>query len=145
MGRASFLLLLAAVTLGAAACAVRPADPVVVDPALLVGRGQILFEKNCHACHPDGKQGLGPSLEHPIDRAFAFRQVRDGWQLMPGFDVETLSDADVEAILAYVDTFQLRTPPEPEAPPPPPGEVGASLVRMIDSLGWEPPPESESP
>lgn len=92
------------------------------DPALPAGsperRGFEVFQRICLACHTLNGQGdakLGPDLNLPYNpteylRADLLRAyVRDPQSLrhwpqakMPGFDPKVLSDADLDALLAYL-------------------------------------------
>jgi mono/diheme cytochrome c family protein len=92
------------------------------DPALATGsperRGFEVFQHICLACHTLNGQGdarLGPDLNVPYNpteylRADLLRAyVRDPQALrhwpqakMPGFDAKVLSDADLDALLAYL-------------------------------------------
>lgn len=104
----------------------------------LARRGEQLFRENCNACHPSGGKGLGPALERSLARESALQQIRDGFGLMPGFPEEKLSGADVDALLAYVDDLVVRAEiaraAEAEARA---DQAAASLMLLIDSLGWE--------
>jgi mono/diheme cytochrome c family protein len=72
--------------------------------------GQRLFMQHCNQCHPGGAAGLGPALNNKPLPGFAMRlQIRKGVGAMPGFSEELLSNAQVEAIVAYLDKLQ-RSP-----------------------------------
>ncbi len=95
---------------------------IVPDPSLRAGskvkRGFAIFQRTCFACHTLNGQGdskLGPDLNIPYSpteylRADLLRAfVRDPQSLrrwpqakMPGFDTQSLSDADLDALLAYL-------------------------------------------
>lgn len=80
-----------------------------------VERGQVLFMKHCHMCHPDGHSGLGPSLyssPRPVTRA----QVRLGVGGMPMFPEDILDDGEVDAIVAYLDTLRSHVKGTEESP-----------------------------
>jgi mono/diheme cytochrome c family protein len=71
------------------------------DPS--VARGQVVFARWCHACHPGGEAGLGPSLNDKPLPVFLMRlQVRQGLGAMPGFPEELLSDGKLDDLMAYV-------------------------------------------
>lgn len=92
------------------------------DPSLPpdseVRRGFAVFQRTCLACHTLNGQGdakLGPDLNIPHNpteylRADLLRAfIRDPQSLrrwpqarMPGFDTHALSDADLDAVLAYL-------------------------------------------
>ncbi|WP_426689626.1 c-type cytochrome [Rhodanobacter ginsengiterrae] len=92
------------------------------DPALAansaIRRGFVVFQQTCLACHTLNGQGdakLGPDLNLPHNpteylRADLLRAfIRDPQSLrrwpqakMPGFDRNALSDADLDAVLAYL-------------------------------------------
>ncbi|GAB2558525.1 c-type cytochrome [Rhodanobacter koreensis] len=95
---------------------------IVPDPSLpadgQVQRGFVVFQRICFACHTLNGQGdarLGPDLNIPHSpteylRADLLRAfVRNPQSLrqwpqakMQGFDTQTLSDADLDALLAYL-------------------------------------------
>ncbi|WP_430388987.1 c-type cytochrome [Dyella sp. 20L07] len=92
------------------------------DPALQadnpVNRGFAVFQRTCFACHTLNGQGdarLGPDLNIPHNPTEYLRDdllrayIRDPQSLrhwpqarMPGFDKPALSDADLDALLAYL-------------------------------------------
>ncbi len=83
-----------------------------------VQRGFVVFQHTCFACHTlngEGDASLGPDLNLPHNpteylRADLLRAyIRDPQSLrhwpqarMPGFDQHALSDADLDAVLAYL-------------------------------------------
>jgi mono/diheme cytochrome c family protein len=110
--------------------------PAIVPPPGLaadasVKRGFALTAKNCLVCHTlnlGGDANVGPDLNVPFNpteylRADALRRlIRDPQSLrrwpaakMPGFDVATLSDRDLNDVLAYLRYMANRKVP---APPP---------------------------
>ena len=113
-----------------------PEPVVVASPALLERHGEEVFRRTCNACHPGGGRGLGPALTRPIERASAIDQVRLGFGEMPPFTIEQLSDAELDAVLAYLETIRRRGASDQDR--------AANLVRMIESLGWEPVLDSEA-
>jgi quinohemoprotein ethanol dehydrogenase len=87
--------------------------------AQVIAQGEVLFARNCMACHGAGAVGGGvtPDLRHisPETRAGFAAIVRDGalrTRGMPQF--AKLGDEDVAAILAYL---QKRAAEEKAAPP----------------------------
>ncbi len=86
-----------------------------------------MFQRTCLACHTLNGQGdaqLGPDLNIPHSPTEYFRQdllrsyIRDPQSLrrwpqarMPGFDRQALSDADLEALLAYLRHMAARRRP----------------------------------
>jgi mono/diheme cytochrome c family protein len=78
------------------------AAPAGVDTAE-ERRGEVVFMRHCHSCHPGGAGGLGPSLnDKPLPKALVKAQVRNGLGAMPAFGDEKISDEDLEALGAYV-------------------------------------------
>ena len=66
-------------------------------------RGQRVFMRACHACHPGGETGLGPSLnDKPLPGFLIAMQVRRGLGAMPAFGREELPDDDLAALLEYL-------------------------------------------
>lgn len=71
-----------------------------------VAHGQEQFETFCGDCHPDGEEDVGPSLiAEPHPPATLRQQVREGSGKMRPFSEARLSPADLEAILAYMDSI----------------------------------------
>ncbi|RCS30539.1 cytochrome c [Rhodanobacter denitrificans] len=103
---------------------------ILPDPSLPpdneVRRGFAAFQRTCFACHTLNGQGdarLGPDLNLPHNpteylRADLLRAfIRDPQSLrrwpqakMPGFDTHALSDADLDAVLAYLRHMAGRKP-----------------------------------
>lgn len=91
-----------------------------------VQRGFVVFQHTCFACHTlngEGDASLGPDLNLPHNpteylRADLLRAyIRDPQSLrrwpqarMPGFDQHPLSDADLDAVLAYLRHMAGRKP-----------------------------------
>ncbi|NOR51131.1 MAG: c-type cytochrome [Gammaproteobacteria bacterium] len=71
-------------------------------------QGDILYEKNCGACHGlDGSGGVGvplslPSFQASVDDLFLFQNIRHGrpGRVMPAYG--DLSDAQVNAIVSHI-------------------------------------------
>ena len=69
--------------------------------------GRVLFMRNCNMCHPGGSSGLGPGINNKPLPSLAMRtQIRQGVGSMPAFTDEMLSDAQVDAIIAYLNEMQ---------------------------------------
>jgi mono/diheme cytochrome c family protein len=76
--------------------------PLVVDSAE-EQQGQVVFMRECNYCHPMGDGGLGPALNNkPLPKAPVKLQIRKGLGAMPAFSEQQLSDAEVDAIFAYM-------------------------------------------
>ena len=72
-----------------------------------VMRGRAVFMRKCHMCHPEGNGGLGPSLNDKPLPGFAIRtQVRHGFGAMPRFEDDTLSDEDLDRVVAYLKALR---------------------------------------
>jgi mono/diheme cytochrome c family protein len=79
-----------------------PSAPPGVDTAA-ERRGEVVYMRHCHSCHPGGAAGLGPSLnDKPLPKVLVKAQVRNGLGAMPAFGEEKISDDDLEALGAYV-------------------------------------------
>lgn len=71
-----------------------------------VERGTERFETFCGGCHPGGQEDVGPSLiADPHSAARLRQQIREGSAQMRPFPSSRLSDADMEAVLAYLATI----------------------------------------
>jgi ubiquinol-cytochrome c reductase cytochrome c subunit len=100
-----------------------------------VGRGAILYEDNCAACHSSA--GVGAALTSGVEAPSLLEDtkvqiaeaIRIGPGTMPVFDRGTLSDEDVAAIVEYVAALQ-----EPQQ------QGGLSLGRIgpiaEGAVGW---------
>ena len=77
----------------------------------LVMRGQHVFYTNCSRCHPGGERGRGPALNNKPLPDFAIRfQVRHGGGGMPAFPESSLSNNDLQAVIAYLKTLRHHRP-----------------------------------
>lgn len=77
------------------------ASPVPATAEVL--RGQRVFMHACHACHPGGETGLGPSLnDKPLPGFLIALQVRRGLGAMPAFSRDELPDEDLSALIEYM-------------------------------------------
>jgi mono/diheme cytochrome c family protein len=75
--------------------------PVTLDARS--SRGQIVFMRNCNACHPGGEGGLAPAINNkPVPTFVKKFQVRHGLGAMPGFPSSKLSDSDLDDLMAYL-------------------------------------------
>lgn len=143
-----FLAIVIVLGLASAACGTRgPAISSATDSReALARRGETIFRENCNVCHPSGGKGVGPALERSLARESAVQQIRDGFGLMPGFGADKLSDHDVDAVLAYVDGLVARAEARREEEAQARADAAAtSLVRMMDSLGWDSPETLDGP
>jgi mono/diheme cytochrome c family protein len=105
----AIVLALASVACGSA----RRSEPMVGAPRLSAEeqRGQVLFHKFCHQCHPNGEGGFGPAINSNPAPMAAFRvQVRAGLGAMPAFSEQIIPERDLDQLLAYADA--LREHPE---------------------------------
>jgi len=71
--------------------------------------GKTVFNSNCAACHPDGKQGVGPSLVGVTGKMTPEEltgQIRDGKGVMPGFPASKISDAQLGDLIAFLKTLR---------------------------------------
>ena len=114
-GRGALSAALAAALVAAAAgCGAERRGPPAAPPVALedaqARRGERLFYRYCYQCHPGGEAGLGPALnDKPLPGFLIHAQIREGLGAMPSFPERILSDADVSAIIAYMD--ELRESP----------------------------------
>lgn len=71
-----------------------------------VEHGKEVFETKCDDCHPGGEEDVGPSLiADPHTPARIRKQVREGSGKMRPFSEKRISDEDLEALLAYLQTI----------------------------------------
>lgn len=85
-------------------------DPVAI--------GKEAFEKSaCQLCHPGGGRGAGPSLIG-IDQEKLSKIVRSGKGGMPPYSTAKLSDENLAAIHAYLQSLSPKTTPPASTPTP---------------------------
>jgi len=108
MKRRFIPLLLATLSLVAEACgSPQRSAPMLSGNMPGPAESRLLFENNCHTCHPHGAAGLGPPLNNKPLPEFAIRaQVRKGLGAMPAFSQEMLSDDGLEKIAKYVQALR---------------------------------------
>jgi mono/diheme cytochrome c family protein len=72
------------------------------------GRGAELFRTHCAVCHGDNGEGIaGPPLRPlPIAPADIKFTVRDGRGQMPPFAPGDLPDADLTALIGFLETWR---------------------------------------
>jgi len=139
--------LLATIVLVSGCSARGPAISAETDSRdAIARRGEAIFRDNCNVCHPSGGKGLGPALDRSLARESAITQVRDGFGLMPGFSADKLSDADVDAVLVYVDALVARAEIARAAETQARADAAASsVILLVDSLGWDSPQTLTAP
>lgn len=106
-------LLAAGLVVALAACA-----PVFDGTAILgpvdtsdpqIALGERVFALQCQACHPNGSVGLGPGITNKPLPGWAVRfQVRVGLGQMPAFPAEEISDAELDAVVAYIHALRAQ-------------------------------------
>jgi len=68
--------------------------------------GKEVFEQHCEDCHPGGEEDVGPSLiADPHTPAKLRQQIREGSGKMRPFSEKRISNEDLEALLAYLQTI----------------------------------------
>lgn len=106
---------IACLTLAAGCGSARRGEPVAPPLALSAEeqRGERVFMRECHLCHPGGEGGLGPAINNKPLPGFLIRlQVREGFGAMPAFPDEKVSSEELDAIVAYLKA--LRRAPGPD-------------------------------
>jgi mono/diheme cytochrome c family protein len=99
------LALAAAISCGPARRGVPFGPPLQLTQ--LEEQGQRLFMEHCNQCHPQGAAGLGPAINNkPLPGAAMSIQIRKGVGTMPEFPEAVLSNAQVDAIVAYLNKLQ---------------------------------------
>ncbi len=69
--------------------------------------GERMFMAHCQQCHPGGAAGLGPAINNkPLPAALMRYQVRHGLGAMPEFDEGAISDAELDALVAYLQELR---------------------------------------
>ncbi|MBI2910322.1 MAG: c-type cytochrome [Chloroflexi bacterium] len=91
-------------TAPAPAAPTRP-EAVAGDPAL----GKTVFDASCNACHPSGRQGVGPSLVGLATRqgeGAISSSIRNGKGSMPPFAESTINAKQLADLLAFLGTLK---------------------------------------
>jgi mono/diheme cytochrome c family protein len=99
------VILLALAVVVASCGSARRSEPIVGPIALspTAVRGEQVFMRNCHECHPKGEGGLAPSLNDKPLPGFLIRlQVRNGLGAMPEFGSDQISDVELADLVAYL-------------------------------------------
>jgi mono/diheme cytochrome c family protein len=105
MSKALLVSLLATSLLSACGPA-RRSEPLkgavtINDPR--AAHGRLVFMAKCNHCHPGGEAGLGPALnDKPLPEFLIKTQIRMGLGAMPSFSPNEISDADADAVIAYL-------------------------------------------
>jgi mono/diheme cytochrome c family protein len=82
------------------------AAPLEIDTPSLA-KGQEVFMRHCHPCHPGGEAGVGPALnQKPLPGSLIGMQVRRGLGAMPSFSKEQISDQELNDLIDYL--YDLR-------------------------------------
>ncbi len=74
--------------------------------------GVVIFASKCDACHPKGNAGVGPALHGPEftarypDDAALSALIRKGRGGMPAFSTSSLSDNDLDSVIAYLRSLK---------------------------------------
>ncbi|MBS2006688.1 MAG: cytochrome c [Cyanobacteria bacterium SZAS TMP-1] len=68
--------------------------------------GEQIFVRTCNTCHPQGRAGMGPSLENLAkdfpDDAKLKAFIRQGKGIMPGQPKEVLNDQELDNLVGYL-------------------------------------------
>lgn len=68
--------------------------------------GSELYAEFCEGCHPGGEKGDGPKIAGAMVSPAEMRwKVRSGGDDMPAFGPDKISKAQLDALLAYTETF----------------------------------------
>lgn len=79
--------------------------PPMTAPTLV--RGEEIFMKRCHQCHPGGEAGLGPALNNkPLPGWMIRFQVRHGLGAMPAFSEKEIGDRELDDLVAYLKALR---------------------------------------
>jgi mono/diheme cytochrome c family protein len=104
---AGLIFLSATLLVALSACRSARRDEPLVGPLPLdnskVQQGRLVFASHCHACHPGGAGGLGPSLnDKPLPRFLMKTQVRRGLGAMPAFNKHAIDADELDALMNYM-------------------------------------------
>lgn len=100
------------VCLVAACASPRRGEPVAGPLQLKTAeeeRGEQVFMRYCHKCHPGGESGLGPALNNkPLPGPMIKLQVRAGMGAMPKFPEELLPSPQLDDLVDYIKRLRNR-------------------------------------
>lgn len=81
------------------------AGPLALDEQ--AERGEQVFLRYCHQCHPFGEGGLGWSLNEKPIPGFAIRaQTRVGFGAMPAFGPDEIDAEEMDALVHYLKALR---------------------------------------
>jgi mono/diheme cytochrome c family protein len=81
------------------------AGPLSLDAT--AKRGEQVFLRQCHQCHPFGEGGLGWSLnEKPLPGFVIRAQTRAGFGAMPAFGPELIDAEEMDALVYYLKVLR---------------------------------------
>lgn len=103
------------IVLAGLGCATDRRTPPIAAPLDLsdpkLARGQVVYYRECHMCHPHGGAGLGPAVVNkPLPGPLMKLQVRTGLGAMPSFPEEKISAADLDALIEYIKAVHANKP-----------------------------------
>lgn len=85
------------------------AGPLALDAT--AERGEEVFLRYCHQCHPFGEGGLGWSLNDKPLPGFAIRmQTRAGFGAMPAFGPDQIDAEQLDALVHYLKVLRRNVP-----------------------------------
>ena len=72
--------------------------------------GEQIFVRSCNTCHPQGKAGLGPTLENLSERYpdedVLKTFIRSGKGIMPGQPKATINEIEMDNLLDYLRSLE---------------------------------------
>ena len=91
-------------------CSARRGEPIAGPLAISqpeITRGQQVFMRECHQCHPGGEAGLGPAINNKPLPGFLIKiQVRNGLGAMPAFSQNEISPEDLDRLVDYLKALR---------------------------------------
>jgi mono/diheme cytochrome c family protein len=91
-------------------CSARRGEPIVGSLAISepgIARGQQVFHRQCHQCHPGGEAGLGPAINNKPLPGFLIKfQVRTGLGAMPAFSQNEISPEELDNLVDYLKALR---------------------------------------
>ena len=86
-----------------------------------VQRGQVVFNNNCHKCHPGGEAGVGPSINNvPLTKGILKFRIRSkafllGLGRMPSFKKHEISKPELNDLVRYIKVLKKHNENAPTA------------------------------
>lgn len=95
-----------------------PFAPAFKADSAELARGEMVFMRYCHQCHPGGEAGIGPAINNkPLPGFMIKMQVRNGLGAMPAFSEISIGNAELDSLVLYLKALRRHPGPGYSRPP----------------------------